>query len=164
MTPSLAAALLAGVGLAMLAVMPIPQQAVSREPVQTVAIEPDRDDAAHVVLRRVRVVLASPFGPEFEMAPASNAAVRRSAVQKLVAEVPDNETLTGAVIPVVRHVPQRAIEKQWSAKGSHAEFVKTERRSRDAAMASGVRPNSPRHVVVSAPSADYATSFDERRM
>jgi hypothetical protein len=99
------------------------------------------------------------------MAPASNAAVRLSAVQKgrLVAGVPDNETLTGAVVPVVRLVPQRAIEKQRSAKGSHAEFVKPKRRSRDTAMASDVRPNS-RHVEVGAPSADYATSFDERRM
>ena len=156
LTPGLAATVFAGTVMAVLAGIPMPQETPSQK--STAELVSSQDSSARAHLRPVRVILASPYGPQTEMAPALSAPAR-SVDGDSVEERPrvetalDSENLTGSLTPAKPIVGyQRTAQKSRSTRAK----PQSSEQSRDSAM--------PRRQEFSTSPRDYASSFDERRM
>jgi hypothetical protein len=138
--------------------IPTPQETPSQT--STAKLVPPEDNSALTHLRRIRVVLASPYGPQTEMAPALSAPARAPSGDDLsieerrpVVTALDSENLTSALTPAkpiagYQRTAQRSRSTRPKPRGSE--------QSRDTEM--------PVRQEFSTSPRDYASSFDERRM
>jgi hypothetical protein len=156
LTSALAGTLFAGMVLATLVGIPRPQETPSQR--STAKLVPSEDNSARAHLRPIRVVLASPYGPQTEMAPALSAPARASGdglsieERRPVVTALDSENLTGALTPAKPIAgDQRTAQRSRSTRAK-----RSSEQSRDSAM--------PVRQEFSTSPRDYASSFDERRM